>query len=130
MLPVAHSHYGTRHEDPYVSARKKMENLGSRITSAEKKRVLDVAKDLWVKKGSPPRHGSQRGSVTIIHQIYGVYRDGQEMPQMFVDSHLRWREVARELGATYHMWSADEVMPLSSTLSHSGQGAICSAVMA
>ena len=103
--------YGTRHEDPYESARKKMENLGPRITSAEKKRVLDMAKDLWVKRrnGSPPRHGSQRGSVTIIHQIYGVYRDGQEMPQMFVDSHWRWREVARELGATYHMWSADEV---------------------
>ena len=28
--------FGTMHEDPYVSATKKMENLGPRITSAEK----------------------------------------------------------------------------------------------
>ena len=37
--------FGTMYEDPYVSGVEMMENLGSRITTAEKTRVFDMVKE-------------------------------------------------------------------------------------
>ena len=47
--------------------------------------------------------------VAWVHQIYGVFRDGKAMPPLFQRSQQRWRQVATDMGAEYHLWSADEL---------------------
>ena len=47
--------------------------------------------------------------VAWVHQIYGVFRDGKAMSALFQRSQQRWRQVATDMGAEYHLWSADEL---------------------
>ena len=39
----------------------------------------------------------------------GVFRDGKPMSPLFQYSSERWRDVAQEMGAQYHLWFADEL---------------------
>ena len=61
--------------------------------------------------GSQPRK-EPATPVATVHQIYGLFRDGKPMPFLFENSQRRWRELARQMGAQYHLWSADEVEAL------------------
>jgi len=100
--------FGTYSEDPVVTAKNLLESMGFRVGIDERDRVLKVVKDLC----GTTSHGSQpsnRPCVAIIHQIYGLFRDGKAMPKLFETSQMRWRQVAKQMGATYHLWSADEV---------------------
>ena len=101
-------YWGTRNLDAVESARNLLSRISDRISAAELKRVLEVVQDA---PGSSTR-GSQPSSspcVSIIHQIYGVFRDGKPMPRLFENSLQRWRHLAKQMGARHHLWSADEV---------------------
>ena len=100
--------FGTYSEDPVVTAKNLLESMGFRVGIDEQDRVLKIVKDLC----GTTSHGSQpsnRPCVAIIHQIYGLFRDGKAMPKLFETSQMRWRQVAKQMGATYHLWCADEV---------------------
>lgn len=100
--------FGTKYEDPVLTARNLLMRIAFRIPNVEKDRVVEIVKDLYGTRS----HGSQPSKspcVKIIHQIYGVFRDGRAMPNLFANSQMRWRQVAKQMGATYHIWSADEV---------------------
>ena len=56
-----------------------------------------------------PAASDAHRNVEYVHQIYGCFRDGKPMPDLFRKSQPRWKNVAREMGATYVMWSADMV---------------------
>ena len=60
--------------------------------------------------GSQPRPASR--CVPIIHQIYDLSGERTEMPRICEDTSKCWRQVARRMGAQYHLWSADEVESL------------------
>ena len=47
--------------------------------------------------------------VHIIHQLYGLYRDGKEMSPLFSLSSQAWQAYARRHHCEYILWSADEV---------------------
>jgi len=51
----------------------------------------------------------------MVHQIYGLYRDGEPLSPLFLESKRRWEQVAAAMGARYHLWSADEVDTLVRT---------------
>ena len=67
--------YGTMYKDPILTAKLLLERMSIRIANVEKDRVVAIVKDLYGTRshGSQP---SQGPSVAIIHQIYGVFRDG------------------------------------------------------
>ena len=48
-------------------------------------------------------------NVSRVHQIYGLFRDDKPMPALFQQSRDRWQQVATDMQAHYHLWSADEV---------------------
>ena len=119
--------FGTRHREAHESAQNLLSWLPQpyRISNAEKIRVLGLVEGPTPPSshGSQPRrprggptppsgHGSQprspRGGA-IIHQMYGLFKDNKAMPTLFEDSMQRWRQVARNMGAKYHLWNADEV---------------------
>ena len=47
--------------------------------------------------------------VTFIHQIYGLYRDGTEMSQLFKLSSEAWQAYCRRQRCTYILWTAEEI---------------------
>ena len=125
--------FGTRHREAHESAQNLLSSLPQpyRISNAEKIRVLGLVESptppssqtslqSWSGRPRSPRegptppsgHGSQprspRGGA-IIHQMYGLFKDNKAMPTLFEDSMQRWRQVARNMGAKYHLWNADEV---------------------
>ena len=102
--------YGTHHEDAYRTAKDLLCRFPGRIAESESNRVLDVVEEVYgcLLRGSQPRKEPVK-PVAIVHQIYGLFRDGKSMPFLFQNSQLRWQEVARQMGAQYHLWSADEV---------------------
>ena len=52
--------------------------------------------------------------VPFVHQIYGLFRDGKAMSDLFVESQRRWKQCAASMGVQYHCWTADEVDHLMS----------------
>ena len=54
------------------------------------------------------RHTVEEG-VEGIHQIYGLYRDGKEMSELFKLSAKAWEAYARREQCDYKLWGADEV---------------------
>ena len=111
VVGEAKREYGTMDKDPIVTARHLLERMAVRITTVEKDRVLAIVQDLCGTRSHDSRH-RQGPSVAFIHQIYGVFRDGRSMPNLFENSQTRWRQVAKQVGAKYHMWSVDEVYAL------------------
>ena len=60
-----------------------------------------------------PSQGNGLGTtVTIVHQIYGLFGDDKPMSLLFETSHSRWKEVARRMKAHYHLWGASELESL------------------
>jgi len=102
--------YGTNHQDAFQTAKDLLDRFPERIENMEKNRVLEIVKEVYgtTGHGSQPRFVPPR-PVATIHQIYGLFRDGKAMPRLFQNSQQRWRHVARQMGAHYHLWSADEV---------------------
>ena len=47
--------------------------------------------------------------VRCVHQIYGVYKDGKPMSDLFQESMRRWKAWAVTNGAVYHLWKPDEL---------------------
>ena len=54
------------------------------------------------------KHFPEEG-VEAIHQIYGLYRDGKEMSELFKLSAEAWQAYARREQCEYKLWSANEV---------------------
>ena len=52
---------------------------------------------------------SSATGVHIIHQLYGLYRDGKEMSGLFKLSSSAWKGYASRHGCQYILWTADEV---------------------
>ena len=72
--------------------------------------MLDIVEKKYVSTEDGSQPGlSEPAPVQIIHQIYGLYRDGKPMPRLFQNSQSSWQALAQEMGALYHLWSADEV---------------------
>ena len=102
--------YGTIHQYAYQTAMNVLNRFPERIQDMERTRVLDIVEQFYGRSpdGLQPRNPPDT-PVAIVHQIYGMFRDGKPMPFLFQNSQRRWREVAKQMGAQYHLWSADEV---------------------
>ena len=48
-------------------------------------------------------------TISIVHQIYGLFRDGQPMCDTFAKSTMAWKAWCGRLGAKYILWDADMV---------------------
>ena len=59
--------------------------------------------------------GLEKLCVPFVHQIYGLFRDGKPMSNLFVESQRRWKQCAASMGVPYHCWTADEVDHLMNT---------------
>lgn len=51
----------------------------------------------------------------IIHQVYGLFKDGKPMNELFTASSTKWREYCDTNGYTYKLWNAEEVEELVNT---------------
>jgi len=102
-------YFGTNHASAVGSARNLLSRITDRVSDEERTRVLEVVRDVH----GPRVHvlGLPTGShcVSLVHQVYGVFRDDKPMPRLFENSLQRWREVAQHMGAQHHLWSADEL---------------------
>ena len=47
--------------------------------------------------------------VEVIHQIYGLYRDGKDMSELFKLSSMAWKAYAMSHKCKYIMWTADQI---------------------
>ena len=102
--------YGTNHEYAYQTAKDVLYRFPGRIQDMERTRVLEIVEEVYGCSLHGPQPRKEPATpVATVHQIYGMFRDGKSMPFLFQNSQLRWREVARQMGAQYHLWSADEV---------------------
>ena len=114
-------YYGTTRRSAVETAQQLLSRYPERISEAERKRVLAVLQG----DVTPRRFGSQPRSsrcVPIIHQIFGLCRNATSMPRLFEQSQRSWRYVAEQMGAQYHLWSADEVESLiKKNISYFGQ---------
>ena len=50
--------------------------------------------------------------VNNVHQIYGLFRDGEAMPALFERSAREWSLVAQKMGAQYHLWTPSRLEKL------------------
>ena len=55
------------------------------------------------------QHSSDVSGVSIVHQIYGVFRDGKEMYDLFKLSSKAWQAYCRRNNIRYILWSADHL---------------------
>ena len=62
----------------------------------------------WDEPAISHTHTVEEG-VESIHQIYGLYRDGKEMSELFKLSAKAWEAYARREQCEYKLWGADEV---------------------
>jgi len=53
--------------------------------------------------------------VLMVHQIYGLFRDGRPMSDLFTASSLAWKTWCSKLSIPYIMWDADMVDTMFST---------------
>ena len=82
----------------------------SQIAISERHHVLDLVKETYGTTGNGLQPRCPPASpVKIIHQMYWLFRDGKPMDAWFLSSQLKWRKLASQMGAQYHLWSADEV---------------------
>ena len=104
-----------------------LSTFSERISPAEGARLRKMAEAMQARRmsrqvttgtcGPQPTgtNGSQpscNNPVAYIHQMYGLFRDDTEMSSLFQDSQRRWQQVAVNMGAMYHLWTADEVETL------------------
>jgi hypothetical protein len=61
---------------------------------------------------APSQAGGREKAVQYVHQLCGLFGDGNNMSPLFESSQRKWGEVAARMGATYHMWNAGEVETL------------------
>ena len=52
---------------------------------------------------------ARRPGVAIVHQIYGLYRDGKDMSQLFFLSHTSWKLYCTRQKCRYILWTADAI---------------------
>ena len=52
---------------------------------------------------------ARRPGVAIVHQIYGLYRDGKDMSQLFFLSHTSWKLYCERQNCRYILWTADAI---------------------
>ena len=101
-----------------------------RIKATDMTRIQNAAADMQTRRaGNLPTRGSgsqpSRGvdifptqtpcsgePVSCVHQIYGLFGDGQQMSSMFQRSSTAWMECAEHMGVPYHLWNAAEVESL------------------
>jgi len=53
--------------------------------------------------------------IMIVHQIYGLYDDGKEMPPLFQASNKAWREYCDKNNHIYKLWDKKQVEELIDT---------------
>ena len=80
--------YGTRNEEAVVSASNLFTHIPHHISKAETNRVLETVRGF--QPSGPP-------NVSMIHQIYGMHRDGKPMSKTFENSLQRWRQLAKQI---------------------------------
>jgi len=96
-----------------------LQRVSDQLSSDEEARVRQVAlgfqapglsaNTLDCCPQSDPLSQDVQRNVAFVHQIYGVFRDGKPMSTLFAKSHYRWQTLAGVMGATYILWSADQV---------------------
>ena len=64
------------------------------------------------KSGAPSQAHRRESCVQHVHQIYGLFGDDKPMSDLFLTSQQKWSEVAKGMGAQYHLWNAVEVETL------------------
>ena len=96
---------------PAVRMKPRGKSASSRVGSqpcVETTQVVDTQDEMDGKELEKP-------CVPFVHQIYGLFRDGKPMSDLFVESQRRWKQCAASMGVPYHCWTADEVDHLMST---------------
>ena len=108
MSPAKMAATSAQNKNLQCNRQKNMSRMSDRISDAERDRVLEAVQ---VAHGPSTNCSRPSGSlcVPIIHQIYGVFRDGKPMSRLFENSLQRWRHAAQQMGAQHHLWSADEL---------------------
>jgi len=94
--------YGSERATVEEAVESVLQRFSDEIDPAEATRIRNLM-------GEDDRQPPRRGVVRMIHQIYGLYRDGQPMTKVYQESSRRWREAADATGAKYILWGADEV---------------------
>ena len=67
------------------------------------------AKCISIGRDVPAMSHKRGASVKFIHQIYGLFRDGKEMPPLFKLSSSAWKNYANRNQCAYKLWTADDV---------------------
>ena len=100
--------WGSYEREAQHSVKDLLPRLLGRLAPLEKIRVLNIAEEVSAREElqfvPPP--------VAIVHQIYGLFRDGKSMPMLFQNSQHRWMQVAKNMNVVYHLWCADEIEAL------------------
>ena len=107
--------YGNTRTHPILTVENLLDKHSVRISNEERERVMEIVKSVYGRQGVQPSQASQGvqpcqdKQVAITHQIYGLFRGGEATPRLFENCQSRWQEVAQDIGAIYHIWSADDV---------------------
>ena len=108
--------FGTPRQSIYDTVNLLTQNLQAQLATGEIERLLKLARDedCGITSTQQTSQASTNliglsANVAMIHQIYGLYRDGKPMPPLFCESKRRWQQLAVNTNARYHLWDADEV---------------------
>ena len=108
--------FGTARQSIYETVNLLTQNLQEQMAPGEIERLLKLARDedCGVTNSQLTSLPSSNltglsANVTMIHQIYGLFRDRTPMPPLFCESKRRWQQLAVNMNARYHLWDADEV---------------------
>ena len=124
-LPGRRALYGVCRPTIFATVADMFERVGDETSESERTRILEEATSMQPDISSlgvpvsvdqiygeaPLRSSSVTGvtSVKIVHQIYGMFRDGKPMSSTFEKSREAWMKVSETMGVEYHLWNADEV---------------------
>ena len=108
--------FGTSRQSIHDTVNLLTQNLQVQLATGEIERLLKLARDedCGITSTQQTSQASTNliglsANVAMIHQIYGLYRDGKPMPPLFCESKRRWQQFAVNSNARYHLWDADEV---------------------
>ena len=114
-------YFGTRRSSAVESTEELLDRVSARMSDEERSRILAVVLDFHergsfsaacperIRGSQPSKIAGSSECVSLIHQMFGIFRDDKPMSRLFENSLRRWRQVAQQMGAKHHLWTADEV---------------------
>jgi len=126
-----HRHFGSWRPSISEAVNATIQSHCTEISATETKRLHQVSSSMQARRsdtvvthlasagpsgGTSPVALSQvrckSNAVYCVHQIYGIYADNKPMNAMFQKSTEMWKQVASDMDAHYHLWSASDLEAL------------------